>query len=91
MNTSQKAVELEEMPIILKIPKDTAQLTLTTTILNEDGEVTHITRKLSPSEVYDCYHDYLRELDEALTLDQGIIDSIEYATSFTEFNELYGD
>lgn len=63
MSEDVQVVGLDEMPIILKIPKNTAQLKITATMLNDDGEPTQVTRKLSTSEVYACHQDFLDNVE----------------------------
>lgn len=63
MSEDQKTVELEEMPIILKIPKDSVAIELISTMLNENGDLMRVSRKISVSEIHQYRQDFLDNVE----------------------------
>ena len=65
MGECQKTVEveLEEMPIILHIPKDSVAIELISTMFDENGELMRVSRKISVSEIYKYRQDFLDNVE----------------------------
>ena len=61
LNTTE--VEVEEMPIILRVPKDSVAIELISTMFDENGELTRVSRKISVSEIYQCRQDFLDNVE----------------------------
>ena len=61
LNTTE--VEVEEMPIILCIPKDSVAIELISTMFDENGELMRVSRKISVSEIYQCRQDFLDNVE----------------------------
>lgn len=58
------AIELEEMNIILKIPKEAVALEVTASLLDEDGKLMRVKTKLSVSEIRDRRQDFLDNVED---------------------------
>ena len=63
MYEEKKPIVLDEMPIILKIPKDSVAIELTSTMLDENGELIRVTRKISVSEIHQYRQDFLDNVE----------------------------
>ena len=61
LNTTE--VEVEEMPIILHIPNDSVAIELISTMLDENGELMRVSRKISVSEIYQYRQDFLDNVE----------------------------
>ena len=56
-------LELEEMNIILKIPKEAVALEVTASLLSEDGKVMKVKTSLSVSDIRDRRQDFLDNVE----------------------------
>lgn len=63
MSANPNIVELDEMPIIVKIPKDAALVELNITMLDEHGDLMRVQRCLSASEIRECRQDFLDNVE----------------------------
>ena len=63
MSANPNIVELDEMPIIVKIPKDAALVELNITMLDEHGDLMRVQRCLSTSEIRECRKDFLDNVE----------------------------
>lgn len=60
---SKKELELEEINVILKIPKNTTKLKITTTILHE-GEEQKVKKKLNQEDIIEARRDFLDNVED---------------------------
>lgn len=60
---ARKGIDLEEMNIILRIPKDAAAVTVEAVILNEDGSRQKAAKYLSISDIHTARQDFLDNVD----------------------------
>ena len=58
-----KTIELEEMNIFLKIPKDAVALEVTASLI-ADGKVQKVSKKLSVSDIRDKRQDFLDNVED---------------------------
>ena len=63
MSEDQKPIELDEMPIILKIPKDSVAIELISTMLDENGDLMRVSRRISVSEIHQYRQDFLDNVE----------------------------
>lgn len=63
MNEDQNPIELDEMPIILKIPKDSVAIELISTMLDENGDLMRVSRRISVSEIHRYRQDFLNNVE----------------------------
>ena len=65
MDECQKTVEVEldEMPIILRVPKDSVAIELISTVFDENDELMRVSRKISVSEIYQYRQDFLDNVE----------------------------
>ena len=59
-----KIVELEEMNIILRIPKEAVALEVTASLLDEDGKIMKASTKLSVSDIRVRRQDFLDNVED---------------------------
>ena len=85
MGECQKTVEveLEEMPIILYIPKDSVAIELISTMFDENGELMRVSRKISISEIYKYRQDFLDNVEFG--------DEYDAEYTFTEEGRAYAE
>lgn len=57
-------IELEQINIILQIPKNTAKLKVEAVIVDDDNQAHIVTRTLSTQEVFDARKDFTDWVDE---------------------------
>ena len=57
-------IELEQINIILQIPKNTARLKVEAVIVDDDNQAHIVTRTLSTQEVFDARKDFTDWVDE---------------------------
>ena len=57
-------IELEQINIILQIPKNTAKLKIEAVIVDDDNQAHIVTRTLSTQEVFDARKDFTDWVDE---------------------------
>lgn len=60
---SKKELELEEINVILKIPKNTTKLKITATILHE-GHEQKVKKKLNQEDIIEARHDFLDNVED---------------------------
>ncbi len=58
-----KVVELEEMNIFLRIPKETVALEVTASLLDGDGKIMKVSAQLSVSDIRNCRQDFLDNVE----------------------------
>ncbi len=65
MGKKQKktVVELDEMNIILKIPKEAVALEVTASLISEDGELQRVSKKLTVADIRDSRQAFLDNVD----------------------------
>lgn len=59
----ENEIELDEINIILKIPKDSARIDITAHIINEDGNLSKVKRSLNPGDIHECRQDFLDNVE----------------------------
>ena len=59
-----KTMELEEMNIFLRIPKDAVALEVTASLLAEDGKLMKVSKKLAVSDIRDQRQDFLDNVED---------------------------
>ena len=59
-----KTMELEEMNIFLRIPKDAVALEVTASLLAEDGKVMKVSKKLAVSDIRDQRQAFLDNVED---------------------------
>lgn len=59
----KKFVDLEEMNVILRIPKDAVGLTIRVQLIGEDGELKKVERKLSVADIHTARTDFLDNVE----------------------------
>ena len=64
VNNDTKEILLEEINIILKIPKGAVKLTINATIMNDNGELEKVGRDLSLTDIQDARTAFLNNVDE---------------------------
>ena len=57
-------MELEEMNIFLRIPKDAVALEVTASLLTEDGKLMKVSRKLAVSDIRNQRQDFLDNVED---------------------------
>ena len=62
-NESGKTIELEEMNIFLRIPKEAVALEVTASLLDANGKVMRVKTSLSVSDIRDRRQDFLDNVD----------------------------
>lgn len=60
----KKNIELEEMNIFLRIPKEAVALEVTASLLDADGKVMKVGTKLSASDIHDRRRDFLDNVED---------------------------
>lgn len=60
----QKTIELEEMNIFLRIPKEAVALEVTASLLDGDGKVMKVSTKLSVSDIRERRQDFLDNVED---------------------------
>ena len=60
----KKNIELEEMNIFLRIPKEAVALEVTASLQDADGKVMKVGTKLSASDIHDRRRDFLDNVEE---------------------------
>ena len=88
--TESKAVEtmeLEEMNIFMRIPKEAVALEVTASLLDEDGKVMKVSTKLSVSDIRDKRQDFLDNVEDGDDYDARYVltdEGMEYLQSLKE-------
>ena len=59
-----KTMELEEMNILLRIPKDAVALDVTASLLAEDGKLMKVSRKLAVSDIRNQRQAFLDNVED---------------------------
>ena len=59
-----EVIELEEMNIFLRIPKEAVALEVTASLLSETGKVQKVSTKLSVSDIRDRRQDFLDNVED---------------------------
>ena len=62
-STTGKTIELEEMNIFLRIPKEAVALEVTASLLDPDGKLMKVKTSLSVSDIRDRRQDFLDNVD----------------------------
>ena len=63
MEEPEKTVEVEEISIIIRIPKEAAALTVTATVL-EDGEPVKMLRRFSVQDIFEARQAFLDNVED---------------------------
>lgn len=61
---SNKTMEVEEMNIILRIPKDAASLTVTAVLIGKDDKAVKVGRRLSADDIRSARHAFLDNVED---------------------------
>lgn len=61
---SSKTMEVEEMNIILRIPKDAASLTVTAVLIGKDDKVVKVGRRLSADDIRSARQAFLDNVED---------------------------
>ena len=61
---SGEEIDLEQINVILQIPKNTAKLKIEAVIVDDDNQAHVVTRSLSTQEVFDARKDFTDWVDE---------------------------
>ena len=59
----KKGIDLDEMNVILRIPKDAVGLTIRAQLIGEDGELMKVERKLSVTDIHTARTDFLDNVE----------------------------
>ena len=79
-----KTVELEEMNVILRIPKTAASVTITAVIINEDDESVKVSHRLSAEDIRDARQAFLDNVEDGDDYDARFViteEGMEYLRS----------
>ncbi len=60
----REVMELEEMNIFLRIPKEAVALEVTASLLDGDGKIMKVSAQLSVSEIHDRRQDFLDNVED---------------------------
>ncbi|MBO5570565.1 MAG: hypothetical protein J6A79_16770 [Clostridia bacterium] len=60
----KKYIDLEEMNIILRIPKEAVGLTLKAQLVGKDGKLMKVVRKLSVTDIHTARTDFLENVPD---------------------------
>lgn len=63
MAKKKKEIELEEMNIILKVPKSAAALNVSAVLLKTDGKTQKVEKRMNTQELYKARQDFLDNVD----------------------------
>ena len=63
-STTGKTIELEEMNIFLRIPKEAVALEVTASLLDPDGKLMKVKTSLSVSDIRDRRQDFLDNVED---------------------------
>lgn len=55
-------IELEEMGIIIRVPKESVSVTVTAHVMSDTGDIIKVQKQLSPSELRQARADFLDEV-----------------------------
>jgi len=64
VNNNNEEILLDEINIILKIPKGAVKLTVNAIIINENGELGKVSRDLSLTDIQDARTAFLNNVDD---------------------------
>lgn len=59
-----KEIELDEINIIVKIPKDTARITIHAVVLDDDGSPLGVSKTLNPEDIRQARQDFLDNVED---------------------------
>ena len=85
--TDGKTIELEEMNIFLRIPKEAVALEVTASLLDEDGKVMKVSTKLSVSDIREKRQDFLDNVEDGDDYDARYVltdEGMEYLQNLKE-------
>lgn len=60
----KKEIDLEEMNIILRVPKDAVTLTVNAAIMNSDDKPVKVKKRLTTQDVYKARQDFLDNVED---------------------------
>lgn len=58
-NSEFEDIDIEDMPVIVQIPKDTSYLTIEAVVTNADGETMTLKCSMPPSQIHKARQDFL--------------------------------
>jgi hypothetical protein len=64
MEETRKEIEVDEINIILKIPKESVRLVVSATVLDNDGKTMKLEKTLSVSDIMAARKDFLDYVEE---------------------------
>ena len=82
-----KTVELEEMNVILRIPKTAASVTITAVIINEDDKPVKVSHRLSAEDIRTARQAFLDNVEDGDDYDARFViteEGMEYLKSLEE-------
>lgn len=59
-----KEIELDEINIIVKIPKDAARITINAVVLDNDGSPLGVSKTLNPEDIRQARQDFLDNVED---------------------------
>lgn len=59
----QIEVELDEINVIMKIPKDAARIDITAYIIDDNGDVSKVSKTMKASDIYEMRKDFLDNVE----------------------------
>ena len=60
----QKEVDLQEVNIILRIPENAASLEVVVSLVDEDGKLMNVKKKLSVQDIFKARQDFLENVED---------------------------
>ena len=60
----KKAVELQEVNIILRIPENAASLEVCASLVDDDGKLMKVKKKLSVQDIFKARQDFLENVED---------------------------
>ena len=68
-----KEIELDEINIIVKIPKDAARITINAVVLDDDGSPLGVSKTLNPEDIRQARQDFLDNVEDGDDYDSLVV------------------
>ena len=88
-----KTIEVEEMNIILRIPKSAASVTVNAVIIDEDDNALKVNRRLSAEDIRKARQDFLDNVEDGDDYDARLVltdEGMKYLKKLREGGESFG-
>ena len=60
----QREVELDEINVIMKIPKDSARIDITAYLIDDNGDVSKVSKTMKAGDIYEMRKDFLDNVED---------------------------